>query len=108
MVGRALLLIYVSSRAAGLTEKCTRTRCFVNSFVLDNCVVDTERSYLVRYIDDSAAGFYIQGVKLTMLAIMKMFYGMCALTFAIWVQASGDSFPGGPPGDLHPANGTAT
>ncbi|CAE8741273.1 unnamed protein product [Polarella glacialis] len=90
IVGRALLLIYVSSRAAGLTEKCTRTRCFVNSFVLDNCVLDTERSYLVRYIDDSAAGFYIQGVKLTMLAIMKMFYGMCALTFAIWAQASGD------------------
>ncbi|CAE8731495.1 unnamed protein product [Polarella glacialis] len=93
MVGRALLLIYVSSRAAGLTEKCTRTRCFVNSFVLDNCVLDTERSYLVRYIDDSAAGFYIQGVKLTMLVILKMFYGMCAITFAICVQASDDSWP---------------
>ncbi|CAE8694824.1 unnamed protein product [Polarella glacialis] len=76
---------------SGLTEKCIRTRCFVNSLVLDNCVLDAERSYLVRYIDDSAAGFYIQGVRLTGIAIMKMFYGMCALTFAISVQASRDS-----------------
>ncbi|CAE8635393.1 unnamed protein product, partial [Polarella glacialis] len=91
MVGRALLLIYVSSRAAGLTEKCIRTRCFVNSLVLDNCVLDAERSYLVRYIDDSAAGFNIQGVRLTGIAIMKIFYGMCALTFAISVQASRNS-----------------
>ncbi|CAE8694823.1 unnamed protein product [Polarella glacialis] len=37
---------------ACLTEKCIRTRCFVNSLVLDNCVLDAERSYLVRYIDD--------------------------------------------------------
>jgi len=89
MVGRALLLIYVSSRAAGLTEKCVRTRCFVNSLVVpDHCMLDEERSYLVRYIDDSAAGFYIQGVRLTVFAIMKMFYGMCALTFAIVVHAS--------------------
>ncbi|CAE8691380.1 unnamed protein product [Polarella glacialis] len=91
MVGRALLLIYVSSRAAGLTEKCIRTRCFVNSLVLDNCVLDAERSYLVRYIDDSVAGFYIQGVRLTGIAIMKIFYGTCALTFAISVQASRNS-----------------
>ncbi|CAE8658228.1 unnamed protein product [Polarella glacialis] len=89
ILGRALLLIYVSSRAAGLTEKCVRTRCFVNSLVVpDHCMLDEERSYLVRYIDDSAAGFYIQGVRLTVFAIMKMFYGMCALTFAIVVHAS--------------------
>ncbi|CAE8740410.1 unnamed protein product [Polarella glacialis] len=90
---RGLLLIYVLLRAARISEKCDRTKQFINSLLPPpeeySCYLDTDRSYLVRYIDDSAAGFCIQGGRITVFAVMKLFYLMCALTFAIVTQVYG-------------------
>ncbi|CAE8636415.1 unnamed protein product, partial [Polarella glacialis] len=87
---KALLLIYVLLRAARISDKCDRTKHFINSLLAppstNSSYLDTGRSYLVRYIDDSAAGFCIQGGRITVFAVMKLFYGMCALTFAIVTQ----------------------
>ncbi|CAE8634560.1 unnamed protein product [Polarella glacialis] len=91
IISKGLLLTYVLLRAAGISHKCERTKHFINSLLTppseDSCYLDTGRSYLVRYIDDSAAGFCIQGGRITFFAVMKLFYGMCALTFAIVTQA---------------------
>ncbi|CAE8638464.1 unnamed protein product [Polarella glacialis] len=85
IVVQQLLLIYVLARAAGVSEKCVRIKRFINSLVAGESTVPfnslcRDRAYLVRYIDDSAAGFYINGVKITTFAVMKLFYGMCAAT----------------------------
>ncbi|CAE8743118.1 unnamed protein product [Polarella glacialis] len=88
---KGLLMTYVLLRAARISHKCDRTKHFINSLLPppseDSSYLDTGRSYLVRYIDDSAAGFCIQGGRITVFAVMKLFYGMCALTFAIVTQA---------------------
>ncbi|CAE8625661.1 unnamed protein product [Polarella glacialis] len=91
IISKGLLLTYVLLRAARISHKCDRTKHFINSLLPppseDSSYLDTGRSYLVRYIDDSAAGFCIQGGRITVFAVMKLFYGMCALTFAIITQA---------------------
>ncbi|CAE8739265.1 unnamed protein product [Polarella glacialis] len=91
IISKGLLLTYVLLRAARISHKCDRTKHFINSLLHppseDSSYLDTGRSYLVRYIDDSAAGFCIQGGRITVFAVMKLFYGMCALTFAIITQA---------------------
>ncbi|CAE8639532.1 unnamed protein product [Polarella glacialis] len=91
IISKGLLLTYILLRAAGISHKCERTKHFINSLLTplseDSSYLDTGRSYLVRYIDDSAAGFCIQGGRITFFAVMKLFYGMCALTFAIVTQA---------------------
>ncbi|CAE8630815.1 unnamed protein product [Polarella glacialis] len=90
IISQGLLLIYVLLRAARISEKCDRTKQFINSLLPppreDSCYMDTDRSYLVHYIEDSAAGFCIQGGRITVFAVMKLFYGMCALSFAIVTQ----------------------
>ncbi|CAE8602745.1 unnamed protein product [Polarella glacialis] len=91
IISKGMLLIYVLLRAAHISHKCDRTKHFINSLLPppseDSSYLDTGRSYLVRYIDDSAAGFCIQGGRITVFAVMKLSYGMCALTFAIVTQA---------------------
>ncbi|CAE8627990.1 unnamed protein product [Polarella glacialis] len=90
IISKGLLLIYVLLRAARISDKCDRTKHFINSLLAApseySSYLDKGRSYLVRYIDDSAAGFYVHGGRITVFAVMKLFYGMCALTFAIVTQ----------------------
>ncbi|CAE8651862.1 unnamed protein product, partial [Polarella glacialis] len=76
IISKALLLIYVLLRAARISDKCDRTKHFINSLLAppstNSSYLDTGRSYLVRYIDDSAAGFCIQGGRITVFAVMNL------------------------------------
>ena len=77
ILARMTLLLYALSGAAAVTEKCSRTKLFVNSLRDETKpILNLDRAYLVRYMDDSNAGFYIKGVKLTSFHLMKMFYAV--------------------------------
>eukprot|EP00931_Biecheleriopsis_adriatica_P119305 TRINITY_DN94544_c0_g1_i1.p1 TRINITY_DN94544_c0_g1~~TRINITY_DN94544_c0_g1_i1.p1 ORF type:complete len:622 (+),score=76.87 TRINITY_DN94544_c0_g1_i1:73-1938(+) len=86
---RIAMSLYTLFKAAEVTEKCNRSICFINSLQSNSGpVLDKKRSFLVRHMADSGAGFYIRGVKVTSLAFMKMLYGTGAVIAAIFVQAT--------------------
>lgn len=41
------------------------------------------RQYIVQYIMQSEAGFYVKGVRLSNFTVMKLCYGFGALSFAL-------------------------
>lgn len=81
-----LLMVFCLFRAAAVTEKCSRTPALVNSLVVEEDVMDDARQYLVQYIEHSAAGFYIKGVRLTTFAVLKVTYLMAILLFTFLTQ----------------------
>ncbi|CAJ1396531.1 unnamed protein product [Effrenium voratum] len=90
-----LLLLYSLTRAASVTEKCTRVAPFVNSWDFeeddeDSCIssgLHHGRQYIVQYMMQSEAGFYVKGVRLCSFTVMKLCYGFGALSFALLSQA---------------------
>lgn len=89
------LSLRVSAHGAALTEKCRAIPSFVNQIPAND--IDHNRQYLVRFIQDSSAGFCIRDVKLTQEMFMKQVYVVGALlsaTFSalsrllIWSQPS--------------------
>eukprot|EP00930_Biecheleria_cincta_P068823 TRINITY_DN56649_c0_g1_i1.p1 TRINITY_DN56649_c0_g1~~TRINITY_DN56649_c0_g1_i1.p1 ORF type:complete len:673 (+),score=88.98 TRINITY_DN56649_c0_g1_i1:65-2083(+) len=85
---KATVMFFALANCAKVSQKCGRTKCFINSlFDGRRNFLDAGRSQLVRYIDDSNAGFHINGVKVTSFALMKGAYMMGALIFALVVQA---------------------
>eukprot|EP00435_Cladocopium_sp_Y103_P021825 s1418_g5.t1 len=71
--------LYTLMRAAAVTEKASRVSPLVNSWNFENIDgpddlpdwMDLERQYLVQYIIQSEAGFYIQGVRLRFFQAVK-------------------------------------
>jgi len=88
-----LLLLVMSSlvifaSAASVTEKCFRVPPLVNSALLEpDKHIDENRQYLVTFITNSHAGFYVKGTRFTfaMLARFCYLYGtvMCGLASAV-------------------------
>jgi len=74
-----LLLLFalnlrVCSHGAALTEKCRAIPAFVNQIPSpDADPIDLDRTYLVRFIADSSAGFFVKDIKLTREMFMKNF-----------------------------------
>eukprot|EP00931_Biecheleriopsis_adriatica_P105139 TRINITY_DN7970_c1_g2_i2.p1 TRINITY_DN7970_c1_g2~~TRINITY_DN7970_c1_g2_i2.p1 ORF type:complete len:623 (+),score=92.60 TRINITY_DN7970_c1_g2_i2:41-1909(+) len=86
---RLAMSLYTVYKAAEVTEKCNRSICFINSLQRDSGpILDEQRSFLVRHMADSSAGFHIRGVKITSLIFLKLLYGTGALVAAICVQAA--------------------
>ncbi|CAE7588166.1 unnamed protein product, partial [Symbiodinium sp. CCMP2456] len=54
----------VCAHGAALTEKCRQIPAFVNQIPSPE-PIDTERSYLVHFITDSSAGFFVKDARLT-------------------------------------------
>ncbi|CAJ1334445.1 unnamed protein product [Effrenium voratum] len=71
-----LLSIRVCAHGASLTEKSRSIPAFVNQIPTRNCI-NQERSYLVRFILDSSAGFSVRDVKLTQELFMKQVVPLC-------------------------------
>mmetsp|Transcript_4205 Transcript_4205/g.10138 ORF Transcript_4205/g.10138 Transcript_4205/m.10138 type:complete len:85 (+) Transcript_4205:3-257(+) len=62
----------VFSRGASLTQKCRVVPSFVNQ-IPSATLLDTERQYLVRFVEDSSAGFQVRDVQLTPEMFLKIF-----------------------------------
>jgi len=67
-----LLNLRVCAHGANLTEKCRVIPAFVNQIPTEDSL-DEERQYLVRYVTDSSAGFFVKEVKLTREMFLKNF-----------------------------------
>eukprot|EP00930_Biecheleria_cincta_P071795 TRINITY_DN5925_c0_g1_i1.p1 TRINITY_DN5925_c0_g1~~TRINITY_DN5925_c0_g1_i1.p1 ORF type:complete len:580 (+),score=102.70 TRINITY_DN5925_c0_g1_i1:45-1742(+) len=59
-------------QCASITDKCSLLAPLINQITTD--AMDTGRQYLVRYLSDSAAGIYVQGVKLDMMMVANIVY----------------------------------
>ncbi|CAE7357948.1 unnamed protein product [Symbiodinium natans] len=68
-----LVNLRVFSHAAGLTEKCRAIPAFVNQIMAEEAV-ELNRQYLVQFIKDSSAGFYVKNVQLTQEMFAKQIY----------------------------------
>ena len=80
LLPHALLTFGISRvffRAAAVTEKCTRVPSLINAFNFGNAF-DERRQYLVQYVEQSAAGFYVSDIRLTPAMTLK-FAWICVL-----------------------------
>jgi len=69
----ALTFVAVFS-SAQITEKCNRVPSLINSWSLSETVMDHAKQYAVQFINQSAAGFYVKGVRLNAVWAMKISY----------------------------------
>lgn len=94
-----VLFLYTMMRAAAVTEKANRVSPLVNSWTFEEKDepgefrneqewMDLERQYLVQYINQSEAGFYVQGVKIRTFQVTKLCYYLGAILFAIVSQSA--------------------
>jgi hypothetical protein len=83
--------LYSLLRVASVTEKCSRVPSLVNSLMLEPAPestswygLDEECRHLVDYISNSAAGFYVMGMRITAFMALKLIYlfGLAVLTVA--------------------------
>lgn len=92
-----LLFVYSMFRAAAVSEKASRVAPLVNSWKFDPedlgdaQWMDADRQYVVQYIIQSEAGFYMKGVRLTAGSVQKMSYYMAAFTFSLFARFFADS-----------------
>lgn len=87
-MGKFAGMFVALGHCAKVSRECKRTKCFINSlFDGRRDILRAGRSKLVRYIDDSNAGFCIFGVKVTSFALMKGVYLLGAFIFALGIQA---------------------
>lgn len=85
-----LLFLYAMMRAAAVTEKASRVAPLVNSWTFVDheddhspAWMDLGRQYIVQYMNQSEAGFYLQGVKLNVFQVTKLSYYFAAFIFAV-------------------------
>jgi len=88
-----LQFLYALARAASVTGRACRVAPLVNSwkFESESSVEDDEvesgmdpgRQYVVQYIIQSEAGFYMKGVRIAASDVQKMCYYLLAFTFGL-------------------------
>ena len=92
-----LLFLYSMMRAAGVTEKASRVAPLVNSWHFGEqeedvpSWMDLGRQYIVQYIIQSEAGFYVQGVRLHAFQVTKLSYYFAAFIFAVLSKATNNA-----------------
>eukprot|EP00927_Polykrikos_kofoidii_P010763 TRINITY_DN14550_c0_g1_i1.p1 TRINITY_DN14550_c0_g1~~TRINITY_DN14550_c0_g1_i1.p1 ORF type:complete len:637 (+),score=86.67 TRINITY_DN14550_c0_g1_i1:194-1912(+) len=87
----AFLILYCLFRAAAVTGRCLRAPALVNSLICSSeDSVNLERQYMVAYMEQSKAGFYFLGIRLTCFMVFKCFYGLMLLTFTLVTQLGSD------------------
>jgi len=88
-----LLFLYTMMRAAGVTEKASRVAPLVNSWNFENddednpAWMDLGRQYIVQYMIQSEAGFYLQGMRLHRFQVTKLSYYFAAFIFALFSRS---------------------
>jgi len=87
LLGYTALAFYTIFQAAALTHKCEHVPAIVNSWSGGESehfqTYFQERAHLVQYIQSSAAGFYVHGVRLSAGFALKLVYLFAALAFTI-------------------------
>eukprot|EP00929_Paragymnodinium_shiwhaense_P000426 TRINITY_DN100677_c0_g1_i1.p1 TRINITY_DN100677_c0_g1~~TRINITY_DN100677_c0_g1_i1.p1 ORF type:complete len:1197 (+),score=182.03 TRINITY_DN100677_c0_g1_i1:245-3592(+) len=84
---QVMLILFCLFKAAAVTEHCLRAPALVNSLIVDQeDTINPERQYMVTYIEQSAAGFYVQGVRLTAFMVLKCTYLLVVVTFSFVAQ----------------------
>ncbi|CAJ1427558.1 unnamed protein product [Effrenium voratum] len=81
-----LLFLYAMLLAANVTAKASRVAPLVNSWTFEEGSsrwMDVERQYVVQYIQQSEAGFYMNGVRLHVSNVAKLGYYLGAFVFAV-------------------------
>jgi len=78
-------------KAADVTGRCRRVPPFINSLCFGGDCHLHERQYLVQYIANSAAGFYISEVQLTAAVAIKMVYLGAMAMITIFTKAAASS-----------------
>ena len=71
--------------AAEVTERCTRVPSLVNACIFGPGT-DADRQYLVQYIVNSSAGFYMFQVRITSQMTVKFAHVCAVATFAVLTQ----------------------
>lgn len=91
-----VLFAYTMMRAAAVSEKASRVAPLVNSWKFEKqgsgqkaMLMDHDRQYVVQYIIQSEAGFYMKGVRLTAGSVQKMSYYFAAFTFSVFARFFG-------------------
>jgi len=69
--------------AAGVSDKCARVPSLINACNFSADPLDEDRQYVVQYLLNSAAGFYVFEVRLTSEMILKCVYIVIAVAFAL-------------------------
>ncbi|CAE7647778.1 DNAH6 [Symbiodinium sp. CCMP2592] len=85
-----MMLGYALLRAAAVTEKASRVAPLVNSWKFQDAEddaaalwMDTDRQYVVQYIIQSQAGFYMKGVRVNAFSVQKIGYYLAAATLGL-------------------------
>lgn len=78
----ACMLIFAFLRAAAVTDECARVPALVNALFFGEHL-DLNRQYVVEYIRNSAAGFYIFEVRINQAMVLKMIHTMGVVLFAL-------------------------
>mmetsp|Transcript_123431 Transcript_123431/g.356852 ORF Transcript_123431/g.356852 Transcript_123431/m.356852 type:complete len:692 (+) Transcript_123431:83-2158(+) len=78
----AIAVLYLFLLAAGISEKCSRVPALVNSMSAGEAM-DVLRQRTVDYIESSAAGFYIFGMRLTPAVVVKSAYICCVVVVGL-------------------------
>jgi len=81
------IMLYVFFRAADVTQLCIRVPSIINgmSFGANKVLYDTQDA--ARYIIQSEAGFYIEGVRITSSLAVKITYLLCIVVWAVLSQS---------------------
>lgn len=79
--GLFLVITWAFFRAAQVSDKCARLPSIINSLDFGKAL-DTDRQYVVEYMKNSAAGFYVFEVQITSPLALKLVYVSCAVVFA--------------------------
>ncbi|CAE7222436.1 unnamed protein product, partial [Symbiodinium microadriaticum] len=85
-----LLFLYAMYRAASVTEKAMRVAPLVNSWEFEpaeengeTVALDPGRQYVVQFINQSEAGFYVFGVRISAYMVQKLAYYFLAVTVGL-------------------------
>jgi len=79
----------VFHRAASVTEKCVRVPALINSCNFGNAIDET-RQYIVQYVEQSAAGFYVCDIRLTSHITMKFAHVLLVLLVTLGTKMLSD------------------
>jgi len=73
LIGLVAMVLF--AKAASVTDKCSKVAPLVNSVTLEeDQEIDHERQYVVAYIIQSDAGFYVKGSRFTAAMLFKSCY----------------------------------
>jgi hypothetical protein len=83
----AFLMLYCLFKAAGVTEKCRRAPSLVNSLIITpEETINFERQYMVDFMMQTEAGFYVLGIRLTVFMVFKCSYVLLLASLTMVTQ----------------------